>query len=176
MTYDRTLIVIRERSFLDLLDLALLVVRDRPVVLGLTALAGIAPFAALNLWLLATDLTPSGLWILLLLLETPWATAPLTVVLGDLMFGVRPRPRQDREDTRCLVPRALPHSVSRPRNLLSDSSSDIVLVPARFAFLSEVVLLERRGAFACLGTFASDQPRVSRASSSCAGLGRLPSD
>ena len=34
MTYDRTLIVIRERSFLDLLDLALLVVRDRPVALS----------------------------------------------------------------------------------------------------------------------------------------------
>ena len=33
MTYDRTLIVIRERSFLDLLDLALVVVRDRPIVL-----------------------------------------------------------------------------------------------------------------------------------------------
>ena len=32
MTYDRTLIVIRERSFLDLIDLALLVVRDRPFV------------------------------------------------------------------------------------------------------------------------------------------------
>ncbi len=54
MTYDRTLIVIRERSFLDLLDLALLVVRDRPAVIGLTALAGIAPFAALNIWLLST--------------------------------------------------------------------------------------------------------------------------
>ena len=53
MTYDRTLIVIRERSFLDLLDLAFLVVRERPIAFwALTAVAGIAPFAALNVWLL----------------------------------------------------------------------------------------------------------------------------
>ncbi len=30
MSYDRTMIVIRERSFLDLMDLALLVVRTAP--------------------------------------------------------------------------------------------------------------------------------------------------
>ena len=81
MPYDRTLIVIRERSFLDLLDLALLVVRDRPVVLGLTAIAGIAPFAAFNVWLLSGDDSRFVLWVLLLIMETPWATAPLTVAL-----------------------------------------------------------------------------------------------
>jgi hypothetical protein len=48
MANDRTLVQIRERSYLDLLDLALLVVRHRPRTLGLAAAAGIAPFAALN--------------------------------------------------------------------------------------------------------------------------------
>ena len=48
MANDRTLVQIRERSYLDLLDLALLVVRQRPRALGLAAAAGIAPFAAVN--------------------------------------------------------------------------------------------------------------------------------
>ena len=57
---DRTLVQIRERSFLDVLDLALVVVRQRPVTLGLAALAGIAPFAALNAWLTSDPEFPLG--------------------------------------------------------------------------------------------------------------------
>ena len=92
MNYDHTLIVIRERSFLELLDLGMVVVRDRPTALGLAALAGIAPFAALNFWLLADVDFPRALWPLLLIMEAPLATVPLTIVLGDLMFGVPFRP------------------------------------------------------------------------------------
>ena len=66
--------MIRERSFLDLLDLALLVVRDRPVILGLTALAGIAPLAALNIWLLSDAGFPRVLWL---------PAAPARDALGD---------------------------------------------------------------------------------------------
>ena len=150
MTYDRTLIVIRERAFVDLLDLALLVVRDRPVVLGLAALAGIAPFAALNIWLLSADLSGSGLWILLLLMETPWATAPLTVVLGDLMFGVRLRPRKIVKTLVVSFP-----SLFLAQFLLRGVCYLIligyVLVPTQFAFLNEVLLLERVGPFRAFG-------------------------
>jgi hypothetical protein len=144
MPYDRTLIVIRERSFLDLLDLALVVVRNRPVVLGLTALAGIAPFAAFNVWLLSANDSPSGLWLLLFLMETPWATAPLTVVLGDLMFGMRPR--LDRILKILVV--SFP-SLVLTQVLVRGGSYLIligyVLVPTRLAFINEVLLLERVG-------------------------------
>ena len=111
--------MIRERSFLDLLDLALCVVRDRPVVLGATALAGIAPFAAFNVWLLSAEDSRFGLWIVLLLMEVPWATAPLTLVLGDLMFGVRPRPRKIVNTLACRVPLAFPQPGPGPRTVLS---------------------------------------------------------
>jgi hypothetical protein len=150
MTYDRTLIVIRERSFLDLLDLALLVVRDRPVILGLTALAGIAPFAGLNASLLSANDSGPGLWILLLLVETPWATAPLTVALGDLMFGVRPRPGKIVKTLGVTVP-----SLFLTQFLIRGMSYLIVigyiLVPTRYAFLNEALLLERVGPFRALG-------------------------
>ncbi len=97
LAIERTLVQIRERSLVDLLDLALVVVRRRPGTLGLAALAGIAPFAALNAWLFAAipdlaPVVPLTLWML----EAPFATAPLTVVLGGLMFGQRPTAGQGR--------------------------------------------------------------------------------
>src|SRR5271166_5774768 len=91
MANDRTLVQIRERSYLDLLDLALLVVRLRPRTLGLAAAAGIAPFAALNYWVLSNPETPLAIWPALLFLESPWATVPLTLVLGGVMFDQPPR-------------------------------------------------------------------------------------
>jgi hypothetical protein len=149
MTYDRTLIVIRERSFLELLDLALLVVRDRPVVLGLTALAGIAPFAALNIWLLSDLEFPRALWLWLLIMETPWATAPLTVVLGELMFGARPRPGPILGRLAVTFPSFFVTQFL-VRGALFVSMIGYVLVPSRFCFLSEVVVLERHGAWKSL--------------------------
>ncbi len=101
MLYDRTLIQIRERSFLDLLDLSLYVIRARPVVLGRAGPArnrtlgrrsttGCSPIRLPDIW--------SG--SLLLVLEVPWATAPLTLVLGDLMFGM-PAQAAPRSSRRC---------------------------------------------------------------------------
>jgi hypothetical protein len=139
---DRTLIQIRERSFLDVLDLALVVVRRRPVPVGLAALAGVAPFAALNAWLTADPEFPFFGYLGLLLLEAPWATAPLTVVLGGLMFGERPSARRV---VRALV-RGLPAMVAYQlvvRAVLLATVALYPVVPARLAFLDEVILLER---------------------------------
>jgi hypothetical protein len=143
--YDRTLIEIRERSFLDLLDLALLVVRDRPATVGLAALAGIAPCACLNLWLMSS-FALGPLWPAIFLLEAPWATAPLTVVLGNLMFGVATGPRGV---LRTLV-RSLPAlfvAQLAVRGLFLALVVLYPLMPAQFAFLNEVILLERVSVF-----------------------------
>ena len=92
MAIERTLVLIRERPLLDLLDLSLVVVRRKPLTLGLAALFGIAPFAALNAWLFYSSLEDSnpGLPLFLWMIEAPFATAPLTLVLGGLMFGQKP--------------------------------------------------------------------------------------
>ena len=149
MTYDRTLIVIRERSFLDLLDLALLVVRDRPVVLGLTALAGIAPFAALNVWLLSAPITSGSL-------GSPLAHGN---ALGDRPVDARPgrldvwsasSTGQDLEDARCLVPLAFRHAVPGPRSVFSGSAR-VCAGAGAVRFLNEVLLLERVGPFRAFG-------------------------
>jgi len=146
MTYDRTLIQIRERSFLDLLDLALLVVRDRPATLGLTALAGIAPWAALNVWLLSDPGFSPVFWPALLVLETPWATAPLTLVLGELMFEQQPRPGQVCWTLLGSVP-ALVLTQVVLRGLFLLFVVTYPLMPAQYAFLDEVILLERVSVF-----------------------------
>jgi hypothetical protein len=149
MNYDRTLIVIRERSFLDLLDLALLVVRDRPVTLGLTALAGVAPFAALNLWFLSVSGEAAGFWLLLLFMEVPWATAPLVIVLGDLMFGVHSGPGKVLKRLFVAFP-AMVLTQFLIRGLLSSVLIGCVWVPTRFSFVNEVLLLERARPFPAL--------------------------
>jgi hypothetical protein len=142
LAFDRTLVQIRERSFLDVLDLALVVVRRWPVTLGLTALAGVAPFAVLNSWLLADPEFLFG-WIFpLLALEAPWATAPSTVVLGGLMFGERPSAGR----VAAILVRSFPtlflyHCLLRSVLLITFVA--YVLVPIRLGFLDEVILLER---------------------------------
>jgi hypothetical protein len=142
MIYDRTMIVIRERSFMDLLDLALLVIRAYPVTIGLAAAAGIAPFAVLNIWLLSFPELYRIVWVGLLAMETPWATAPMTLALGDLMFGVRLRPRRIVAALVNAVP-ALFVTQTILRGCLLAIPVAYPLMPAQYGFLDEVVLLER---------------------------------
>jgi len=137
LAIERTLVQIRERSLVDLLDLALVVARRRPGTLGLAALAGIAPFAAINAWLFATfpDL---GAWppMLLWMAEAPFATAPLTVALGNLMFGQRPTPG--------LVARSLLRAAIGL--VVVQGIFRVVLafwITSRLFFANEIVLLER---------------------------------
>ena len=147
MIYDRTMIVIRERSFMDLLDLALVVVRGYPVTVGLAAAAGIVPFAALNC-LAAVDPGVSSLlygscswpW------KRPWATAPLTLALGDLMFGVRLRPRRIFIALVTSLP-ALVVTQILVRGLFLATVVVYPLMPAQYGFLDEVVMLERAPRF-----------------------------
>ena len=65
-------------------------------------------------------------------METPWATAPLTLVLGDLMFGVRPATGQDLEDAGCRRSRRSSSLSSWCAGLLLLVLIGYVLVPSRF--------------------------------------------
>jgi hypothetical protein len=137
LAFERTLVQIRERPLVDVLDLAVVVVRNRPRALGLAALLGIAPFAILNALVFRgiADLAP-GIPLFLWMLEAPLATAPLTVVLGGLMFDQKPTTgRVVSTIARSAVPLIVVHGFLR-----------IVLfflIPSRLAFANEVILLER---------------------------------
>jgi hypothetical protein len=142
LAQDRTLVQIRERSFLDLLDLTLVVVRRRPLPLGLAAMAGVAPCAALNAWLLSDPEFPPLLYLLLLAMEAPWATAPLTIVLGGLMFGERPTAGRVLKGLARGLPAMIVYQVFL-RGLLVCFMVAYPIIPSRLAFLDEVILLER---------------------------------
>ncbi|HWE35104.1 MAG TPA: hypothetical protein VG406_00920 [Isosphaeraceae bacterium] len=150
MATDRTLVQIRERSMLDLLDLALVVARRRAGALALAAVVGIAPWAALDAWLLRRPGVNPWFVLLLLALEAPWATAPLTVVLGALMFGRRARVG----GTLLALARGLPAMILYQGIVRGMFLVICVLwpfVPARFCFLDEVILLERYRFWGALG-------------------------
>ena len=103
MQLDRNRIVIRERSWLDVLDLALRVGRAYAWPLLVALAIGILPAMALNAWLLS-DMAEPGfdepapfayLWwmLILVLFETPLATSVATLYLGEAVFQERPRLR-----------------------------------------------------------------------------------
>jgi hypothetical protein len=165
MQLDQTRIPIRERRFLELMDLGLRLVRAHGLAL-LTALAvGVAPWFALNHWLLRDWVAPDeplnnlrdlgyylGYLTVLMAWQMPLATAPLTLYLGQVLF-------QQRVDAGRIVASfvtALPQLVLYQGVLrglfmfpvlLGDAW--LLLVLAWFwpfaarAYLNEVILLER---------------------------------
>jgi hypothetical protein len=105
LEFDRTRIPIRERTYPDVLDLALAVTRENAGQLLCLLLIGAAPFVAFNHWLLGTDIARSlfdpelpiedtlamGVRYaytlsVLLVIEIPLATAPMTLYLGQALF------------------------------------------------------------------------------------------
>jgi hypothetical protein len=149
MAYDRTLIQIRERSFLDMLELSLVVIRHRPLTLALASAAGIIPLALLNAWLAALGGFEPGYWVPLWFLEAPWATLPLTLVLGGVMFDQRPGIAEILRRLLMATPTMiLIHGFLR--GILGMTILLIPLIPSRFWFASEVILLERAGPFRAL--------------------------
>jgi hypothetical protein len=146
MAYDRTLVQIRERSYLELLDLALMLIRQRPRALMIASAAGITPFALLNAWILSDPDFPRLLWAVLLYVEAPWATIPLTLTLGGLMFDRAPGVGA----VLWRITRALPSLVFTHlllRCLLGATVLLLPLVPGYLWFANEVILLEKAGGF-----------------------------
>ncbi|NUQ63229.1 MAG: hypothetical protein HUU20_12185 [Pirellulales bacterium] len=142
MQLDHTRIAIRERGYLEILDLALHVVpaQGKPLLAWLAA--GIVPCAVVNHWLLAgyleTELDmvfPAGYVFFMLLLafwEVPLATAPATLYLGHAMFRETAERRKIARELLESLPQLFFYQV---------------LLRPVFAwtrpFLNEVILLER---------------------------------
>ena len=168
MQYDKTRIAIRERDFLDLLDLALHVVRSHPLALAAAVLIGAAPFALLNYWLLS-DLPlveEQDYWwyafrmVLLVVFEAPLAAVPVTLLLGQAMFfdrfAVAPLVRQAIGSLpQLFVFQVLVRGLLMPQALLWPAfNRDLMVVMAAYflvwfvpftywPYLNEVILLER---------------------------------
>lgn len=139
MPLDRPLIAIRERSQVDLFDLALVLIRRRPAPILWATVGGVTPFVLLNAWLFRIGGERlAGLGLVLWWLEAPLALAPLTLVLGRMMFGQVPSSRQ-------VLGRVL-----RSAGVLVGTHGilrfvPIFWLPPRLLFANEILLLEQGG-------------------------------
>ena len=137
MAFDQTLIAIRERRQIDLFDLALMVIRRRPLPILWATLGGVTPFLLLNVWLfriMGEELASLGL--VLWWFEAPVALAPLTFVLGGMMFGRTPTLRSViRQMVRSAPTLVWTHGFLR--------FIPLYWLPPRLVFANEILLLER---------------------------------
>lgn len=153
MQLDKTRIAIRERSFIDILDLALAVLREHAGPLTLAIIAGALPVALLNHWLLSGLLLEDAfdpgdvagyLFVLALLAcwEVPLATAPITLYLGQALFVERPSAGKLVKDFATSLPQLILYQVF-VRGVVVWL---IIFIPVAFVgwpYLSEIILLER---------------------------------
>ncbi len=141
MKLDETRITIRYRTKADVLDLALKMIRvyAGPILIWLTV--GVVPLFLLNMWLLADfrfldyyfgiPLPHMLLTTLLVFLEMPLATAPLTLFLGQAVFMPQPDRKALFRDLRGSFVQLLYYQVLfRPFSVF-------------YPYLNEVILLER---------------------------------
>jgi hypothetical protein len=150
---DKTHIAIRERSFGEILGLALQVLRTHFLPLVALAAAGALPMMLLNYWLLHSLVSridyehdPLSYWLCmayLVALEAPLAMAAVTIYLGQVTFA-------DRISPRTLATNWL---ASLPQLFLLQFVLRAILLPLflmpyyRSPYLSELILLERNRLF-----------------------------
>ena len=155
MELDKTRIPIRERSYLELLDLSLRVVRQYAGPLLVTSLLGAGPCIVLNALLLNEYLLPTdapdyswhlflyGFWTLTLIaIQIPCASAPTTLYLGQALFLERPDTRRMFRDFFTMLPQLLLYQVLlRGLFVLLCVTSPLIFFV--WPYLTEVILLER---------------------------------
>ena len=124
MQLDKTQIVIRERSFLETLDLSLQVIRSYARPLAISLAVGAAPMLLANYllvgWMADIDLRDESpiryIWAMtvLVFLEAPWASALANLYIGNALFHQPPTLRQMlRKVFRSMHRLALCHGVMR---------------------------------------------------------------
>jgi hypothetical protein len=157
MQLDKTYIAVRERDYLEILDLALHVIQRFMAPLTVALLAGIVPLALASHYLFI-DSAPleddAGwrweygwrvcLWAVFL---APLASAPATLLLGQALFMERVSARRIARDVLGSLPQLVFFQIFiRGALLLFILSSFIPFV--FHPYLSEIILLERNPVFA----------------------------
>jgi len=156
MQLDQTHITIRERTFVEILDLALQVLRVHWWPLVIALVAGTLPFALLNYYLIGDQVQSNVLWdesenyffvcLWLTVWEVPVATAPITLYLGQVTFNNRlDVNRLVRDYFSSLVQMFLLQGVLR--GILTIFIITLLLPYASWPYLNEIILLERNPLF-----------------------------
>ena len=153
MQLDNIRIAIRERDLLDILDLSLRVVRSHAMPLILASLAGCLPVAVFNAWLLSDvaariDLDVDAPWgyfgrmLMLYFWLIPLATAPVTLLLGQVLFQQQPDARRIAAEFWQSLPQLMLFQLI-VRGLLTVPVVTWLFPLMGWPYLNEVILLER---------------------------------
>jgi hypothetical protein len=150
MQLDHYNIAIRERPYIDILDLALRVFRAHAGPLLVLWAVGATPMIVLDRWLLADlrdfDFQSASAYMLLMTMlvvwQVPLAMAPATLYLGQAVFVGRPDPKAVARDFRDMLPQLVLYQGLVRAVLLLLVVTWPMLFTAR-AYLSEIILLER---------------------------------
>ena len=152
MQLDHNQIAIRERGWLDLLDLALRVARAHAGPLAATLLLGVTPAMLFNAWLLSEMADPAFdelfprayMWCMLMLVlwEIPLVTSLATLFLGEAVFLARPSAKTIARNFLRALPQLLWYQVFL-RAFLIPMVLTWFMPFAIWPYLSEVILLER---------------------------------
>ena len=156
MQLDKTYIAVRERGFMEILDLSLHVVTRFAGPLALALLAGILPLAIATHLLaadagaleedLAWNADYTALVCVLAALAAPLAGAPATLLLGQSLFMERPSARRISRDLLSSLPQLIWFQVVMRGALIFFVFTSFV--PFVFQpYVGEIVLLERNPLF-----------------------------
>jgi hypothetical protein len=181
---DNTRIVIRERDFLDILDLSLRVLRHYAFPWAMLSFCGALPFALFNAWLLSlvwptyiftgTHLIqhsfdpPTYIYrlIILTVLEMPLVAAPLTRYFGHALFLDRPNASRIFRELRGSLPQLFVYQVLARGLFILPAIVDwrafplmlLWLIPfVRSPYLNEIILLERNPLFSKPGQITTNR-------------------
>ncbi len=153
MQLDKTRIAIRERSFPDILDLSLQVMRRHALALAATFLATALPLAIFNYWCLGSyinefdaDEVPSAdyfyMLLALLIWELPLAAAPTTLYLGQVLFTEQPSVSRLCKDLLASLPQLILFQIVL-RGMLCLIFLTWPILFWVWPYLNEIILLER---------------------------------
>ena len=152
MQLDQNRIAIRERGYLEILDLTLRVIRAYAGSLAAALVVGVVPAMLLNAWLLAGALTVDPdipfpalyLWLMFLMVlwEAPLVTAPVTLCLGQALFSEQVDSRKIARNFAASLPQLTLYQVLL-RGLLVPWVLTWFLPFVLWPYVSEVILLER---------------------------------
>lgn len=147
MNLDHGTVVVRERGFFEIYDLALALTRRHAGAIVLLGAIGCAPWMLLNWWLLAGSEAESifGAFVLMAA-EAPIATAPVTAYLGAAMFERSPRPLP----ALMVALRRLP-SLATLALLRGAAAVTVIGLPFTPAHLVESLTLERQRLWSAWG-------------------------
>ncbi|MEK6234924.1 MAG: hypothetical protein N2C14_09445 [Planctomycetales bacterium] len=164
MELDQTRIAIRERGFLELMDLSLTVIRGHAGALLVAWLIGVLPMMAVNQvvlfeilqlgdgWAIPSDDPEEMFWqavgyigwlTFLVVLEIPVATTLMTLYLGQAMFHDSPGAKRVAADFVPRLPQLVVLQVLGRGVLTMFCCVPCLLLYLLAPYLNEVILLER---------------------------------